>query len=230
MSCTPILDLLVDKYGDSQVTRISKYAYYREKAREILDSKNKLKAINLLEIAYRNQVVSILLPQPMEEIEQAPMDYLDWNLKDENNNNVGCLVGSFHWYPDVAESKSENNIIELEFDRERNSVDIIVNGNLWPVKSVKVDENDTFEYFAVSWPKHMRIAAIVKLSKDASYCYLELPRCSYDIDAVAEDLTASDVIIDFLEDVDLLESFHLSDNNLEKIAIIILAMYNSLTR
>lgn len=230
MSCTPILDLLTDKHGDSQITRISKYAYYREKAREILDSKNKLKAVNLLEMAYRNQAVSILLPQPMEEIEQAPMDYLDWNLKDENNNTVGCLVGSFYWYPDIAESKSENNIIELEFDRDHEVVNIIINGADWSVKSVKVGEQDTFEYFAVSWPKHVKIAATVKLSKDSSYCYLELPSCSYDVDAVAEDLAKSDVIIDFLEDVDLLESFHLSDNNLEKIAIVILAMYNSLTR
>lgn len=230
MSNTPILDLLIDKAGDSQITRISKYAYYREKAREILDSKNVLKAINLLEIAYRNQVVSILLPQPMEELEQAPMDYLDWSLKDEGNNTVGCLVGSFHWYPDVAESKSENNIIELEFDREHNSANIIVNGDFWSVKSIKVDEQDTFEYFAVSWPRHMKIGALVKLSKDASYCYLELPRCSYDIDTIADNLTQSDEILDFLEDVDLLESFHLADNNLEKIAITILAMYNSLSR
>lgn len=230
MSHTPILDLLTDKAGDSQITRISKYAYYREKVREILDSKNILKAINLLEIAYRNQVVSILLPQPMEEIEQAPMDYLDWSLKDEGNNNVGCLVGSCHWYPGVAESKSENNIIELELDRDHNSANIIVNGNFWPVKSVKVNEQDTFEYFAVSWPRHMKIEALVKLSKDVSYCYLELPRCSYDVDAIADNLTESDEVLDFLVDVDLLESFHLADNNLEKIAIVILAMYNSLTR
>ena len=230
MSCTPILDLLIDKDGNSMFTSMNKYAAYREVARELLDSKNINKAINILEISYQNKHVGIMLPQPMEEIPQAPMDYLDWNLVNSSGDVVGCLVGSMEWYPSVKKSNTDNNTIELELDRDNELVGITYNKLYTSVRATKVSEKDGFEYFAVKWPRSMNIKANVKILSTESYGVMELPSADYDVDTVADELSRSEDLLNFLDEVNLLESFHIADSNKEKIAIVVLAMYNSLSR
>lgn len=227
--CNPIYNMLLDVDGDYKFIDINKFAAYRNEARTILDSKASIKAKILTEIAYQNQQVGILLPQPMEELDSNYFNYLDWVLKDEGDNEVGTLVNVSAWYPVVKKSISDNTNIELEFDRDKESVTITVNSLVLNVKATTVNSKDGFDYFAVAWPKQLGIKAIVKLKETSSYCYLELPSPDYDIDSVVTALTNSETIISLLEDTNLIESFYLSDTNREKIAITILAMYKTIT-
>lgn len=227
--CNPIYNMLIDVDGDHMFTDINKFAAYRNEARVILDSKVSIKAKVLTEIAYQNQQVGILLPQPMEELDSNYFNYLDWVLRDEENNSVGTLVNVSAWYPVVKKSISDNTNIELEFDRSKESVTLTVNSLVLNVKSTKVDNKDGYDYFAVAWPRQLGIKAIVKLKEDSSYCYMELPSPDYDVDSVVTTLTNSETIISLLEDTDLIESFYLADTNREKIAITILAMYKTTT-
>lgn len=227
--CNPIYNMLMDVNGDSMFVDINKFAAYRTEARSILDSKISIKAKILTEIAYQNQQVGILLPQPMEELSSNYFDYLDWVLRDNNKNEVGSLVSVSAWYPVVKNSVSDNSYIELEFDRDKEEVTLTINSLVLNVKSVKVETKDGFDYFAVSWPKQLGIKAIVKLKEGSSYCYLELPSPNYDVDTVVESLTNSEIIISLLEDTNLIESFYLADTNREKIAITVLAMYKTIT-
>lgn len=227
--CNPIYNMLMDVDGDSMFVDINKFAAYRTEARNILNSKISIKAKILTEIAYQNQQVGILLPQPMEELSSNYFDYLDWVLRDADKNEVGSLVSVSSWYPVVKNSVSDNSYIELEFDRDKEEVTLTINSLVLKVKAVKVESKDGFDYFAVSWPKQLGIKAVVKLKEDSSYCYLELPSPDYDVDTVVNSLTDSEVVISLLEDTDLIESFYLADTNREKIAITILAMYKTIT-
>lgn len=226
--CNPIYNMLIDVTGDSMLCDINKFALYRTEARNILGSKVPGKAKVLTEIAYRAQQVGILLPQPMEELDSKYFYYLDWILKDDNRKEVGTLVNVSSWYPVVPNGTSDNTILELEFENN-DTVTITINGSVTNVSATKVDSKDNYNYFAVAWPKELGIKALVKLKDNLSYCYLELPPPDYNVSKVAEELVNSEIIINFLEDIDLIESFYLSDSDREKIAIVILAMYRSLS-
>lgn len=230
MISRPIFSMLTDSSKDSYLTSINKYAAYREVLREILNSKDPVNANILLEIAYNEQSVGILLPQPMEEITQKPDTVYDWILKNDDNEEVGNLLGSVSWYPIVEQSKSQDNFIELELNRGDSTINITVAGVSYTCKCVKTSTDDEYDYFAVTWPPSVGINATLKIKSDEDYATLLLPKAKYDVDLIADSVMSSEQALNFLDDMNMLESMYLTDTKREKLAITVLAMYNSLAR
>lgn len=230
MISRPIFDMLTDASKDSYLSAINKYAAYREVLREILNSKDPVNANVLLEIAYNEQSVGILLPQPMEEITQKPDTVYDWILRNDDDEEVGNLLGSISWYPIVERSKSQDNYIEIELNRGDSTANVTVAGVHYTCKCVKTNTDEDYDYFAVLWPPVAGINATLKIKSDEDYAVLLLPRAKYDVDLVADNVMASEQVLNFLDDMDMLESMYLTDTAREKLAITVLAMYNSLAR